>query len=132
MLWVRLNGVELMDEHGGNSPEDCLEFMRMAERAGVDGISLVVGWHESNRGALGRDVPSDGWLRLAEAAKKAVDVPIAFGPRFGDPRMADAALARGDFDFWEVCRPLLADPLLVHKLAHDAPEEIRPCLGGLV
>jgi 2,4-dienoyl-CoA reductase (NADPH2) len=132
MLWVRLNGAELMDEHGGNSEQECLEFMRMAERAGVDGISLVVGWHESNRGALGRDVPSDGWLRLATAAKEAVSVPIAFGPRFGDPRMADAALKRGDFDFWEVCRPMLADPLLVHKLAHDAVDDIRPCLGGLV
>lgn len=132
MLWVRLNGVELMDEHGGNSPEDCLEFMRMAERAGVDGISLVVGWHESNRGALGRDVPSDGWLPLARAAKQAVKVPIAFGPRFGDPQMAEAALGRGDFDFWEVCRPMLADPLLVHKMAHDAPDDVRPCTGGLI
>jgi 2,4-dienoyl-CoA reductase (NADPH2) len=54
MLWVRLNGAELMDDHGGNSEADCLEFMKMAERAGVDGISLVVGWHESTRGALGR------------------------------------------------------------------------------
>jgi 2,4-dienoyl-CoA reductase (NADPH2) len=132
MLWVRLNGAELMDEHGGNSEQECLEFMRMAERAGVDGISLVVGWHESKRGALGRDVPSDGWLRLATAAKEAVSVPLAFGPRFGDPRMADGALKRGDFDFWEVCRPMLADPLLVHKLARDAVDDIRPCLGGLV
>ena len=132
MLWVRLNGAELMDERGGNSEAECLEFMRMAERAGVDGISIVVGWHESNRGALGRDVPSDGWLRLAQAAKQAVSVPLAFGPRFGDPHMAEAALARGDFDFWEVCRPMLADPLLVHKLAHDSADEIRPCLGGLV
>jgi 2,4-dienoyl-CoA reductase (NADPH2) len=132
MLWVRLNGAELMNERGGNSEAECLEFMRMAERAGVDGISIVVGWHESNRGALGRDVPSDGWLRLAQAAKQAVSVPLAFGPRFGDPQMAEAALARGDFDFWEVCRPMLADPLLVHKLAHDSADEIRPCLGGLV
>jgi len=132
MLWVRLNGAELMDEHGGNSEADCLEFMRMAERAGVDGISIVVGWHESNRGALGRDVPSDGWLRLAQAAKRVVSVPIAFGPRFGDPVRADEALRAGDFDFWEVCRPMLADPLLVHKLAHDAPDDVRPCLGGLV
>jgi len=132
MLWVRLNGAELMDELGGNNEEDCLEFMRMAEQAGVDGISVVVGWHESNRGALGRDVPSDGWLRLAQAAKQVVNVPLAFGPRFGDPRKADEALGRGDFDFWEVCRPLLADPLLVHKLAHDAPDDIRPCTGGLV
>ena len=67
----------------------------MAERAGVDGISLVVGWHESNRGALGRDVPSDGWLRLAQAAKQAVSVPIAFGPRFGDPRMAEEGAGAG-------------------------------------
>jgi 2,4-dienoyl-CoA reductase (NADPH2) len=132
MLWVRLNGAELMDDRGGNSEAECVEFMRMAERAGVDGISLVVGWHESTRGALGRDVPSDGWLRLAQAAKQAVSVPIAFGPRFGDPQMAEAALARGDFDFWEVCRPMLADPLLVHKLAHDSVDDIRPCLGGLV
>ena len=132
MIWVRLNGAELMDERGGNSEAECLEFMRMAERAGVDGISVVVGWHESSRGALGRDVPSDHWLPLAQAAKQAVSVPIAFGPRFGDPRRADDAMARGDFDFWEVCRPMLADPLLVHKLAHDAADDIRPCLGGLV
>jgi 2,4-dienoyl-CoA reductase (NADPH2) len=132
MLWVRLNGAELMDERGGNSEAECLEFMRMAEGAGVDGISVVVGWHESNRGALGRDVPSDGWLRLAQAANQAVSVPLAFGPRFGDPQMAEAALARGDFDFWELCRPMLADPLLVHKLARDSADEIRPCLGGLV
>ncbi|MHC4136143.1 MAG: oxidoreductase [Planctomycetota bacterium] len=132
MLWVRLAGAELMDERGGNSEEECLEFMRMAEKAGVDGISIVVGWHESNRGALGRDVPSDGWLRLARAAKQVVAVPLAFGPRFGDPRLAETALAKGEIDFWEVCRPMLADPLIVHKLAHDAVRDIRPCLGGLV
>jgi 2,4-dienoyl-CoA reductase (NADPH2) len=131
MLWVRLNGAELMDDHGGNNEQECLEFMKMAEKAGVSGISVVVGWHESNRGALGRDIPSDGWLPLAKAAKKAVSVPIAFGPRFGDPRMAEEALGRGDFDFWEVCRPMLADPLLVQKLAHDAVDDVKPCLGGL-
>ncbi|MBI2359327.1 MAG: NADH:flavin oxidoreductase [Deltaproteobacteria bacterium] len=37
---VRLNGVELMDEYGGNTPEECLEFMKMAEKAGADCISL--------------------------------------------------------------------------------------------
>jgi 2,4-dienoyl-CoA reductase (NADPH2) len=132
MIWVRLAGAELMDERGGNTEEECLEFMRMAENAGVDGISIVVGWHESNRGALGRDVPTDGWLRLARAAKEAVKVPLAFGPRFGDPKLAEIALSKGEIDFWEVCRPMLADPLIVHKLAHGATEDVRPCLGGLV
>ena len=132
MIWIRLNGAELMDERGGNSEADCLEFMKLAERAGADGISIVVGWHESTRGALGRDVPSDNWLRLGRAAKQAVGIPIAFGPRFGDPTMAETALGNGDFDFWEVCRPMLADPLLVHKVARGAVADVRPCLGGLV
>ena len=31
LLIIRLNGDELMDEHGGNSPAECIEFMKMAE-----------------------------------------------------------------------------------------------------
>jgi len=129
---VRLNGVELMDEYGGNTPEECLELMKMAERAGADCISLVIGWHESRMGALGRDVPTDHWLHLAEAAKKVLDVPVAFGPRFGDPFLAEQAVGQGIFDFWEVCRPLLADPELVHKIEEGRTREIRPCVGGLL
>lgn len=129
---VRLNGVELMDEYGGNTPEECLEFMKMAERAGADCISLVIGWHESRTGALGRDVPTDHWLHLAAAAKRVLDVPVAFGPRFGDPFLAEQAVRDGVIDFWEVCRPLLADPELVHKIKAARTKEIRPCVGGLL
>ena len=129
---VRLNGVELMDEYGGNTPDECLEFMKMAERAGADCISLVIGWHESRTGALGRDVPTDHWLHLAAAAKKVLNVPVAFGPRFGDPFLAEQALRDGVIDFWEVCRPLLADPQLVHKIKEGRTKEIRPCVGGLL
>ncbi|MFQ5851563.1 MAG: FAD-dependent oxidoreductase [Candidatus Binatia bacterium] len=129
---IRLNGVELMDEYGGNTPEECLEFMKMAEQAGADCISLVIGWHESRTGALGRDVPTDHWLHLAEAAKKVVNIPVAFGPRFGDPFLAERAMGQGSIDFWEVCRPLLADPELVHKMKEDRTQEIKPCVGGLL
>lgn len=132
LLVVRLNGEELMDEFGGSTPDECVEFMRLAEQAGVDMISIVVGWHEARRGALGRDVPTTGWLYLAERAKAAVTIPVAFGPRFGDPVMADGAIAAGTIDFWEVCRPFLADPALLHKTAEDRVEEIRPCVGGLL
>ncbi|MFC1705542.1 FAD-dependent oxidoreductase [Planctomycetota bacterium] len=132
LFWIRLNGTELMDDRGGNSEEDCLAYMKMAEEAGVDGISIVVGWHESTKGALGRDVPSDRWLYLAENAKRALEVPLAFGPRFGDPVMAEAALDAGKFDFWEVCRPFLADPELLVKVKEDRVQEIKPCVGGLM
>lgn len=132
LMIVRLNGEELMDEFGGSTPAECIEFMRLAEQAGVDMISIVVGWHEARKGALGRDIPSDGWLPLAVRAKAAVRVPVAFGPRFGDPVMANEAIAAGTIDLWEVCRPFLADPTLLHKVAEDRIEEIRPCVGGLL
>ncbi len=132
LLVIRLNGEELMDEWGGSKPEECIQFMKLAEQAGADMISIVVGWHESRTGALGRDVPTDGWLYLAERAKAALKIPLAFGPRFGDPVMANKAMGEGKIDFWEVCRPFLADPDLLHKVQEDRVEEIRPCVGGLL
>jgi len=132
LLIVRLNGVELMDEYGGNTPEECLGLIKLAEQAGVDMISVVVGWHESRTGALARDLSADHWLYLAEAAKQMVKVPIAFGPCLNDPLLAEKALAERKFDFWEVCRPFLADPELLHKVAEDRLEDTRPCVGGLL
>ncbi len=129
---IRLNGLELMDEYGGSTPEECLDYMKMAEDAGVDCISIVIGWHESRKGALGRDVATDEWLYVSERAKEAVRIPVAFGPRFGDPVLAEKALSDGKLDFWEVCRPMLADPRLIHKVEEDRIEEIKPCTGGLV
>jgi 2,4-dienoyl-CoA reductase (NADPH2) len=132
LLSVRLNGTELMDEYGGSNEEDCLEFMKMAEDAGADMISMVIGWHESRSGALGRDIPLDGWLYLAENAKKQLNVPLAFGPRLADPFLAERALAEGVIDFWEVCRPFLSDPLLLRKLEENRPEDIKPCIGCMM
>jgi 2,4-dienoyl-CoA reductase (NADPH2) len=128
-LCVRLNGTELMDEYGGSTEEECIEFMEMAEDAGADMISMVIGWHESRSGALGRDVPLDGWLHLAEKAKKRIRVPLSIGPRLADPVLAEKALAAGVIDFWEVCRPFLSDPLLLKKVEQDRLEEIKPCIG---
>ncbi len=133
LLIVRLNAVELMDEYGGSTPEECIDFMKIAEKdAGVDMISIVIGWHEARTGALGRDLPSDNWVEHARRVKDAVDtVPVAFGVRLRDPFIAEQCLKDGLFDFWEVCRPFLADPQLLHKLEADRPEEIKPCQAGL-
>ncbi len=130
-LVVRLNGVELMDEFGGNTQEECLEIMKVAEKAGCDMISLVIGWHESRQGALGRDVPHDGWLPISAAVKREIKIPVAFGPRLADPFLAEQGVAEGKMDLWEVCRPLLADPEAIVKVRDGRPEEIRPCIGDL-
>ena len=133
LVIIRLNGTELMDEYGGNSEESCLEIMRIASDCGVDMISMVIGWHESRQGAIGRDVGRAHWLYLAEKAKKVIgDIPLAFGPRLSDPWEAEKALASGIFDFWEICRPFLTDPELAHKLKRGQPERIKPCVGCML
>jgi 2,4-dienoyl-CoA reductase (NADPH2) len=131
-LVVRLNGAELMDRWGGNTEDECFELMQQAANCGVDMISITVGWQEAPDSSIGRDIQPGHWNYLAARAKKLLpNVPITFGVRLPDPRMADRCIADGEFDFWEVCRPLLADPELVRKAAEDRLDEARRCIGSL-
>ncbi|KAB2846585.1 MAG: NAD(P)-binding protein, partial [Hyphomicrobiaceae bacterium] len=131
-LVVRLNGAELMDRWGGNSEDECFELMQQAAQCGVDMISVTVGWQEAPDSSIGRDIPPGHWNYLAARAKKLLpDMPIAFGVRLPDAGMANACLKNGEFDFWEVCRPLLADPQMLHKVAEGRSNEVRRCVGSL-
>jgi len=131
-LIVRLNGAELMDRWGGNTEDECFELMQQAVDCGVDMISVTVGWQEAPESSIGRDIAPGHWNYLAARAKKLFpDTLIAFGNRLPDPVMANECIHKGEFDFWEVCRPLLADPELVHKAAEDRLDEVRRCVGSL-
>jgi 2,4-dienoyl-CoA reductase (NADPH2) len=131
-LSIRLNGAELMDKWGGNTQEESFELMQQAVDCGVDMISVTVGWQEAPESSFGRDVEPGYWNFLSEKAKKLFpDVLVAFGNRLPDPAMANQCVKDEVFDYWEVCRPLLADPEMIHKAAEDRMEEVRPCIGSL-
>jgi 2,4-dienoyl-CoA reductase (NADPH2) len=131
-LVIRLNGNELMDNWGGNTEDECFELMQMAAERGVDMISVTVGWQEAPESSIGRDVPPGHWKRLAARAKALLPgTAIAFGNRLPDPAMANECIDKGEFDFWEVCRPMLADPELVHKAAAGRMDEVKRCIGSL-
>jgi len=131
-LVVRLSGAELMDRWGGNDEDECLELMKQAAQCGVDMISVTVGWQEAPDSSIGRDIRPGHWNRLAARAKKLLpEVPIAFGVRLPDPVMANECIKNGEFDFWEVCRPLLADPHMLRKAAENRMDEVRRCVGSL-
>jgi 2,4-dienoyl-CoA reductase (NADPH2) len=131
-LIVRLNGAELMDRWGGNTEDECFELMQQAVDCGVDMISVTVGWQEAPESSIGRDIAPGHWNYLAARAKKLFpDTLIAFGNRLPDPVMANECIGNREFDFWEVCRPLLADPELVHKAAEGRLDEVRRCVGSL-
>ncbi|MCU0897364.1 MAG: FAD-dependent oxidoreductase [Burkholderiales bacterium] len=131
-LVIRLNGAELMDNWGGNDEDECFELMGQAVECGVDMISVTVGWQEAPESSIGRDIPPGYWNYLAARAKKSFpNTLIAFGNRLPDPEMANDCIAKGEFDYWEVCRPLLADPEMVHKVAEGRQDEVRRCIGSL-
>jgi 2,4-dienoyl-CoA reductase (NADPH2) len=131
VIGIRLSGLELLGDLG-NTAEECVELAKIAEDNGVDYISMVIGWHESDEGALGRMHHSDRWLFLCETWRKALKVPLTFGPCLQDPHVAEKAIADGLFDYWELCRPMLADPERIHKIAKNDLAAIKPCIGDLM
>jgi len=96
---------------------ECFELMQQAVDVGVDMISVTVGWQEAPESSIGRDNPARYWNYLSARAKKMFpEHLITFGNALPD-RDGGRLRARWVFDYWEVCRPLLADPELIHKAA---------------
>jgi 2,4-dienoyl-CoA reductase (NADPH2) len=125
----RLCGEELLDDRGGNTPEECLEIIKIAERAGIDCLSVTVGWQESAETVISRDRPQGHWLYIAERMKNNLDVPISMAYRLFQPEYPERAIAEGKLDFWESCRAMIADPFLPQKIMEDRQEEIIPCMA---
>ncbi len=126
---IRLCGAEILDDRGGNTLEESIESFHIAEEAGADYVSVTVGWHESSISVITRDVPMGHWLWVADAVKKAVSVPVMMAFRLFLPDIPEKAIADGVIDFWEACRPMIADPELPRKAAEGREAEIIPCIA---
>lgn len=128
-LIIRLCGDELLHDRGGNTPEESLEIIKIAEKAGVDCLSVTIGWQESASSVITRDIEMGHWLYMAEKMKKNTDMSIAMAYRLFLPEYPEKAIAEGNLDFWEMCRPMIADPDLPNKIAEDRQEDIIPCMA---
>jgi len=126
---IRLCGLELLDDRGGNSIEESIESFRLAEEAGADYVSVTIGWHESSQSVITRDVPMGHWLYVAEMIKKAVNIPVMMAFRQFLPEIPERAIAEGKIDFWEACRPMIADPEIPRKSQEGKTDEIIPCIA---
>ncbi|MCX7966298.1 MAG: FAD-dependent oxidoreductase [Syntrophorhabdaceae bacterium] len=126
---IRLCGLELLDDRGGNTFEESLESFVIAQEAGADYLSVTIGWHESSIPVITRDVPMGHWLYVAKEVKKVVSVPVMMAFRQFLPHIPERAIAEGTIDFWEACRPMIADPELPNKIATGREDEIIPCIA---
>ncbi len=126
---IRLCGLELLDDRGGNTVEESIESFRLAAAAGADFLSVTIGWHESSQSVITRDVPMGHWLYVAEMVKKAVKVPVMMAFRQFLPDIPEKAITAGQIDFWEACRPMIADPEIPRKAQEGRVDEIVPCIA---
>ncbi len=126
---IRLCGEELLGDRGGSAPQESLEMNRIICNAGVDMLSVTVGWQESAESVISRDIPQGHWLHVARRMKDNLDIPVCMAYRLFEPKYPEAALAEGTIDFWESCRAMIADPMLPNKILEGREEDIIPCMA---
>lgn len=128
---IRLCADELLHDRGGNSQEESLESIKLAEKAGVDCLSVTAGWQESAVSVISRDCQMGQWLYLAKRVREALkpETSVSMAYRLFLPEFPEKAIAAGELDFWEMCRPMISDPFLPNKILEGREEEIRPCMA---
>jgi 2,4-dienoyl-CoA reductase (NADPH2) len=128
---IRLCADELLHDRGGNSQEDSLESIKLAEKAGVNCLSVTAGWQESAVSVISRDCQMGQWLYLAKRVREALkpETRVSMAYRLFLPEFPEKAIAAGELDFWEMCRPMISDPFLPNKILEGREEEIRPCMA---
>lgn len=114
---------------GYRTLEEGLEYCRMAEEAGFDGLHIDAGRYEAMPWVfppayLGPCCMAD----LAAEVKKVVNIPVIAVGNFGTPEEAEEAIASGKCDFVAMARQLLADPQWANKAKVGKADDIRPCL----
>ena len=128
-LWLRLDACELRTP-GGITIEDAKAVAIMAEKAGIDAVS-VSAYANVSTGVAFTEAPlvhkKAGFLDWAAEVKSVIDIPVIVAGRL-EPDTADTAIAQGKCDFIAMGRKMLADPELPNKLIENRPADIRPCI----
>ena len=126
----RLMGDERLD--GGFTLKEAIEVSRLLQAAGVDAIDIVSGVAESREWIIpSMYFPRGCNVSLSEAVKKVVTVPVSVAGRINDPYLADEILMKGQADFVNLGRALIADPEFPRKAAEGRIDDIRPCIACL-
>ena len=128
-VWIKLDSREL-EKTPGITLEDAKQAAQMAERAGVDAVT-VSSYHDVGKGKLhsASNIPHEPEANIPAAAaiKAVLKVPVIASGRI-EPDRANAKIGAGEFDFLAMGRKLLADPHLPRKLADGDAERVRPCI----
>lgn len=112
--------------------DEAVEICKYLVPFGLDAINVSAGIYETMNQAWEPISFNEGWkIYLAEAVKKAVDVPVFGVGVIRNPEFAEKIIAEGRVDGVTIARGLLADPDWVNKAAAGAVDDIRRCISCL-
>ncbi len=112
-----------------------IDFMRWLApqlvEAGAGAIHASVGVYSTpgNLSIASADTEEGFNLKRARAIKEVVSVPVIGVGRIHDPRLAEAAIARGDADLVSFGRQHIADPQFLAKARRGEYDDIRWCMA---
>ena len=128
----------VVDEHDqqGLSFDDCVETLRLFERAGT------IDFFNANYGRIDTEIalavdsmpgmasPIAPWLTRIGQFKKQIRLPVFHAARISDIATARYAIREGLLDMVAMTRAHIADPHIVAKLQAGQEQRIRPCVGA--
>jgi 2,4-dienoyl-CoA reductase (NADPH2) len=129
---VRISAADLMP--GSTTEAETDAFALALAEAGVDALSMGVGWHESVVPTVQASVPHGAWVAYGERVATVVHVakpnlPVIATNRIVDLRDAEAILSRGLVDAVALARPFLADPEIVNRSFAGQFPLVNACIG---
>ncbi len=131
-LEMRISGDEIIE--GGQRIEEVLEFLQIARKY-IDLVhmssGLIVDWRYANYVMAPHYHPHAHNLKYAEAAKKALDIPVATFGGITTIELAEQILASGKADIVGMARQFLADPNVLKNAYRCEEEKTRACLRCL-
>jgi 2,4-dienoyl-CoA reductase-like NADH-dependent reductase (Old Yellow Enzyme family) len=130
-IFIRFSADELVPD--GNRIEDSIKIAKALEKGGADVLDITQGL--IYRSPYGIEIPSyckhGCFIRLPEAIKKEVNIPVIGVGRIIDPAMADQFIQEGKADIIYMGRQLICDPETPNKYFSGNTDEIRHCMGCL-
>lgn len=126
-LLVRVNGNDFME--GGCGSEELLRFAEALTEAGVDGLSVNVGWHEARIPQIVGKVPRGGFAYQARRVRDVTGVPVIASHRINDALVGRNLIAHGFCDMVAMGRALIADPELPNKARTGREDETVHCVA---
>lgn len=126
-ITVRVSGEEFIPM--GITIEETIEYVKLLESLGVDGISVSSGCSPYYRTVPDMVFPVGLNAYLSEQVKAVVKVPVMVAGRIDNPALAEDILRQGKADMICLGRPLISDPEYPRKAETGRASEIRPCIA---